>query len=301
MTKIPYLYFHGGPGMNSLGEQALLGPAFRALEKEIHFWSEPRSSETSFNPQQAFTGWMESARSFLEHAARQHGGPVHVLAHSFAAQGLCRIAFAQPELFQSLTLIAPVLDADAWLRNVLRIAADDFDKIAPSKANDITEALGASTSCFDGPMQSAFMIAAQDAVLFTNYWCNADRMNQFFDVWQKNAAGLDANAFFSVLGEFAQSPIFEQRRHDFKAPVRVILGKHDRVSTAKLEVGACHRLYGDLTVHYFDESAHFPHLEETDRFLEVLGNLPAAEENLLSPRDHELVVEKDRVRSAHLF
>lgn len=155
----------------------------------------------------------------------------------------------------------------------------DFRSEQPAKAEKIRALLSESEIFLDKPMMQALNLALEDPLLFTHYWLNKDAMARYFGAWANNNAQADLESFWAVMEDFADTTPLGQR---IDVPARIVLGKHDRIIDMQAELSACEWLFPKAQIHMFDESAHFPHLEEPERFLDVMLGSPTARAELFA-------------------
>jgi pimeloyl-ACP methyl ester carboxylesterase len=270
MSDAPLLFLHGGPGLNSLAEEALLGPALKAQGRAVFFWNEPsklRPWGDVFDSRAAFSGCVVSASRALQSLYREGGSAVDLVCHSFSANLAYLLALDHPEWIRTLTLVAPAFHLDEVLNHVVAFAEQDLMATLPERARVLKEAASLSRTLFDAPMQEAIGVAAQDPNLFTHYWRNHEAMGRYFGVWSEHSAQLDFESYQAVMTEFAARPGIAVASPPVEVPTRLIFGAGDRIVHLAKERATCAQLFSKLETELFDQSGHFPHLEEPGRFL----------------------------------
>ena len=65
---------------------------------------------------------------------------------------------------------------------------------------------------------------------------------------------------------------FEPALAKSSVPALVAFGKHDGLTSPVAELGLLRERFATLSVEQFDGSAHYPHIEETQRFLDALDD-----------------------------
>ena len=268
----PLLFIHGGPGMNSYAEHALLAPLVTNKGFEPTFWNEPskdRPEGFPFDPANAFMGLVESVKKQISEL-RERSSKVHIVCLSFAVHPLFNALLEDSRGIDSILIVSPVFHFKKEIWNIIGFAEKDFEENAPDKAAALKKLRRESERFFDEKMQQALQIGAEDESLFTNYWHNKTAMANYFGVWEKFGATLDLVSFFSAMGQFATiDESFSGK--SFEIPTTVVFGKHDRVVHQDDEIRKCKELFPNLTIHTFDQSGHYPHIEETERFLDLLS------------------------------
>ena len=260
------LYFHGGPGFSSLPEKSLLVPAFQAEGLALVTWDEPsnqRPNSPRFKSDNAFQNYLDEAEVFLSH---YYGLPLTLIGHSYGAHPVAIWQIGIPLRSRRLSMLAlrfALSPADA---NIFKIAIADFKKEGDPRATALEEISCKLTGKFDANTLSGYEIAAADPALFTHYWVNKTRMMQFLPLYQGPDA-LDLNAFVGI--RMSHAPIEVKLS---AIPTVAIFGKQDRVISNSHELAVLRDRCSDLTTYEFKESGHYPHIEETARFIEVVRN-----------------------------
>jgi pimeloyl-ACP methyl ester carboxylesterase len=261
MSRPTIIFLHGGPGFNSRAEETVLGARFSRNSQKAIFWNEPWEKTPSFSSQ------LSSIQSCVENEAVKTG-PVHLIAHSFATHATLRIANHSPELISEMTLVTPTPDLNGVYRAVISIAISDFEKTDAKIHEELKSLLMESQSFFDSAMIKAFELVANDPMLFLNYFNNRSALDAFLDIWTKEKLRPNADSFFPVLNEIKSLPALEPLR--FSIPVKMVFGRHDRVCRVAEQAPAMKRLVPHAELIEFEMSAHFPHLEEVERFFTLL-------------------------------
>jgi len=265
MRGMHFVYLHGGPGMNSFGEEEILRPLFEERGASIEFWNEPPVT----SPGGAFRNLTQSVRERLA-LLKRGGQPVHVIAHSFGANAACHVLLEEPDLADALTLVAPALHFREELSNILNLALDDFRASSPKVALELEELITTSKSFYDKPMRKAVDLAAQDPNLFNHYFFNKDALARYFGVWGKRGAGLDLNAFHEVTQDYGASLDVSASSRRLSLPTTLVSGSHEAVIDGRKELTTCQNLFSNFSAVEFPSSGHFPHLEEPEKFVSLL-------------------------------
>jgi pimeloyl-ACP methyl ester carboxylesterase len=270
--KFSHLYLHGGPGFNSFSEEALLAPALSGRGLNTYFWNEPSRSRPQgdpFNPERAYTGLVQSIASKVDELATVHS-PITLIAHSFAVHPAIDVARKMPKHIGKMIFLTPSLDLLATYRNVLDAAQTDLKRLGHPENGKLQALNGLICSFFDPPMREAFQIAAQDPELILNYWKNQARMGEYLAIWMAHGVHIDAESFFSVLGELSSRADSFPGSEAVQIPVTAVFGRHDKIERQSDDEPFLRKLFPNLQVERFEDSAHYPHIEETDRFMQLL-------------------------------
>lgn len=265
------VYLHGGPGMSATAERELIGIPASRYGVQIRFWDEPsprRPSGPAFQPERAFSALVESAAEAIREARRTTRS-LHVVAHSFGALAACHVLADNPSLADRVTLVAPTLAFKSELRNIIGLAAADFERRGDERANELRRKLAASREFFDGSMQSALPLAGADEDLFANYWHDREAMSRYFAILGASEECLDTEVFFLVLKELAKVDSIPKPEKPLSVPAEVIFGTHDPVVIPNKEMEAVRSLFSHVTEVSFERSAHYPQIEEIQRFFQL--------------------------------
>ncbi|MHB8873593.1 MAG: alpha/beta fold hydrolase [Myxococcaceae bacterium] len=262
------LYFHGGPGFSSNPEKQLLADPFARAGFTLKLWNEPskeRPAGPPFRSERAFENYLDHAERFLlENCA---GERVVLLGHSFGAHPVRYLAARHPEKLAKVIYVCPDLSVSDGDKNIFAIGIRDFAKHGDDRHKQVQEVLAQYTGAFDGNTLKGFQLVAQNPRLFDYYWHDRERMAEFFRHNQGPEHGLNIEAFVAV-----RSSLSEAGGQDSPVPAAVVFGAHDIVVSKAAELAILRRGHRKLTVHDFEGSAHYPHVEETGRFLRMLAD-----------------------------
>jgi pimeloyl-ACP methyl ester carboxylesterase len=116
-------------------------------------------------------------------------------------------------------------------------------------------------------MQEGLALAGQDPVLFKHYWVNTSQMQKYFQIWMDRNAQVDLKSFFSVCSDAARYIQTSVPAGKLSLPIRIIFGKKDPLIAIKTELETAVQWLGDIDFEIYEESSHYPHLEEAERFI----------------------------------
>jgi len=91
-----------------------------------------------------------------------------------------------------------VTEIERTLEAARALAEGDLRETQPETAAKLRDLIGKTRELYDEPMREGLELAATDPLLFTHYWTNKDRMQEFFSVWAKRGATLDLASFRAV-------------------------------------------------------------------------------------------------------
>ncbi len=261
------LFFHAGPGLNSNAEQHLLHGACAQRGIELVCWNEPsrrRPSGPPFQSERAFAHLLDESEAFFEHQRRE--GPVALVGHSFGAHVLRHLAARHPTHVTSLVYVCPALSLPDVNVNIFGIASRDYAAHGDQRWQQLEEVIRRSTGRFDENTIAGFQLAAANPRLFDAYWHDKARMAEFFRLNAAPELGLDVEAFFAV-----RASHFEVGVADSSVPAVAVFGAHDPVVSRQAELLVLRRGHARLAVEDFADAAHYAHLEEPERFVDLLA------------------------------
>lgn len=262
-----YLYFHGGPGLSSFPDQALMKPLQSVFHLE--YWNEPSNLRPQvadhFEADQAFRNWMASAENFILGQWMKETGPIYLVAHSFACLPILQIAKRHESKIKGLLLVSPVLDMVRTFRKAVRWAQIDLAKTKSSLVREVEDHLKASREPFDSHMIQALEYALADGEMLLHYWKDRESMENWQSVLVSDSrAGVDTRAWKAVLQDLYWEYSYLQME-PLEVPLAIITGMDDHFGDrAQIEE------FLQLNPHCRYESwagcGHFPHLEDSEEF-----------------------------------
>jgi pimeloyl-ACP methyl ester carboxylesterase len=266
-----FLFVHGGPGFNSYSEKKLLEPLFQRENAAIDFWNEPslfRPKGEAFSEKNAFSNWYHSLGRKLE-GYRKLEQKVAIIGHSYAANGLVRVLDEYSDVVSGVTIISSALNIYDTYKRIALLGRDLHQKENQEKAREIDLALSASKTFFDPPLVQAIILAAELPTLFDYYWTNKTQMVRAREAATEAEAQFDFQSFMSVNSDLA-AHLSQPKILAFDGLVRVVFGENDPIVKMEREKAILISTFKNLELHRFKESSHYPHLEDSERFLEVV-------------------------------
>ncbi len=261
------LHIHGGPGLNANPERHLLLPRFEARGLELALFEEPsaqRPDGPAVDPADAFAAYMQAARDFLRSQAG--AGPVVVVGHSFGAIAAVLLSAEMPGLVKALVTLGAALDQATATRRLLRLAASHCAE--PARAQSLNAHAENLQTQFDENAQQGLMLATEDTGFMQSYWCDPALGQAYLQHYTAPRYELDAEAFMAV-----RSSLNWTMPAGCQVPVTAIHGARDPLVPAVDAVPLLRRSFEQVEAVEFAGSAHYPHIEETDRFLNLLEDI----------------------------
>lgn len=262
----PLIIVHGGPGGNSYVFEHSQGPRLERFATVVYY--DQRGGGRSDAPAGAADYAMPTLVSDLDRLVDELGAPkVRILGFSFGAELALEYALAHPDRLDRLVLQAP--------------NAGDYARMARTETY-------AFQAAFDGEAKARLdAIAAQPlaspAQRLGQIWAFADKgFADRFQFHDAEAAALshrlDAQGGFRNTGRmnavmFADdrprgAPLMD-RAGSLAVPTLVVVGAYDRTTGVDVARDLAARI-PRARFHVFEDSAHFPDMEEPERYAAVV-------------------------------
>lgn len=268
-------FIHGGPGLNSFPEASLLGPVLEKRRIQTVFWNEPSAHRPTRRwalERPSFPIWMKALETEFLEASETHGEKLQLIAHSFGAIGAAKLALAFPDRVAGLTMVSPALCSHEAQKNIVGLAIADFAGISSVKEAELRHLAESSRSSYDPPMRAALALAMTDPDLFTHYWKDPQGLLEWSrrmaaPEWKVDLASFDGVLSTLELGELREQPLPPRSA----IPVLLAMGTHDPVINSSCEESLARNIFMNMRRINFNESKHFPHLEQRELFAEALS------------------------------
>jgi len=266
--KLPLLCLHGGPGFTWDSFEPL--EAMAATGRQVVFYDQLGCGNSDV-PTDAS---IHTVGLYLEEVAvvRRVLGldRVHVLGHSWGGMLAMDYALTQPAGLASLILADTGASVPQWVAEMRRLVAD----LPPDVQQTIREHEAAGTT--DSPEYEAA------CRVYSRRHCGG-RVDPRPDCLDRIAGKPGEEVFLAMWGPSewcVTGPLKDwdvvSRLGEIRVPSLVVGGRYDEATPAVMET--VHRGIPGSAWVIFENSGHFPHLEETERYLEVLsGFLDRAE------------------------
>lgn len=260
------LYFHGGPGFNSNPEKNLLQAEFERVGMQVKFWNEPstqRPEEYVFMDVNAFQHYLNSAEDFL--IRNYQNSPLVLIGHSFGCHCLLYLSVKHPEKMKTLFFISPDLSLMDTDLNLFKLITGDYKKNNDEKALNLEEVTRNYTGEFDENTEKGYMICIENPRLFNYYWFNQERMKEFIQYYSVPGFGIDIDGFLKV-----RRSLFNIPANHSAIPAITLFGKNESIISPHKEKLILKNCYSNFSIYEFENSAHYPHIEETEKFIEFI-------------------------------
>jgi proline-specific peptidase len=260
--KLPLICLHGGPGathdyFGSLEAFAASGRRV-ILYDQLGWGNSDHISDPSMWTIDLFVGELGTLRRALGLER------IHILGHSWGGQLGMEYALTQPKGLASLILADTLASAPQWAVEAARLVSE----LPLEVQQTIQKHEAAGTT--DSPEYEQAM------EVFSRHYAGGhidpkpEWVVQAFDKLETNEVYLTmwGPSEFCVTGTLKDWDI-TNRLGEIHVPTLVLCGRHDEATPSLAE--AIHRGIPGSELVIFENSAHFPHIEETERYLEVLS------------------------------
>jgi len=261
--KLPLLCLHGGPGAN----HDYLEPLEAMVEtgRRIIFYDQlgAGNSDHPHNPS------LWTVPVFVEElgVVRQTLGleHVHILGQSWGGMLGMEYALTQPSGLASLIIADSPASMPQWVAEANRLRAD-----LPSDVQETLLKHEAAGTTDDPDYQEAMLVFYRRHLCRLDPW--PDCVNRAFEKLAKDPEvynTMNGPSEFHVIGVIKDWDIVD-RLGEIHVPTLVLSGRYDEATPLIAET-VHHGISGSEWV-LFENSSHMPHIEETDRYLQVLAN-----------------------------
>nr|WP_315261311.1 alpha/beta hydrolase [uncultured Duganella sp.] len=252
------LFLHGGPAMGAAMERECT-----AQLPDCHWWDQPRPTAGQGRPHQML---QEAAEAELRRVAALHGAPLVLMANSFGAVLATHLARVAPQLIARLVLLAPVADLEqGLLRLARRLAALPGPPASPLRMalNGYAGAPGRDR------YWRVFHAMLEHPELAAQYWLPGSPRAAWFAQMLGRPEMFDLAAHMAIADDYQRAPL-QPQRVPFDGPVELILGAADPLCDYSATARWWRQCYPQARKHLL-AAAHFPHLEQPQAVLRILG------------------------------
>jgi L-proline amide hydrolase len=260
--KLPLLCLHGGPGATHDYLEPL--EAIAATGRRVFFYDQlgAGNSDHPHNPA------MWTVELFVEEVGvvRQALGldRVHLLGQSWGGMLGMEYALTQPVGLASLIVADSPASMPQWVAEANRLRAE----LPPEVQQTLLKHEAAGTTD-DPEYQEAVMVFYRRHVCRLNSW--PDCVNRTFEKLTQEPEvyyTMNGPSEFHVIGTLKDWSIVD-RLGEIRVPTLLLSGRYDEATPAIIET--IHRRIPGSEWVIFEQSSHMPHVEEPERYIQVLG------------------------------
>ncbi len=251
----PLVIIHGGPGGNNYAFERTIGSLLEDFASVIYY--DQRGSGRSAAPADENAYSIELLVEDLEKLRAAVEAPVVTpLGYSFGAEIAMAYALAYPDAINALIVQAPIEEDPAVAANV---QLDGFRAVARDRTKGVIERILSSIAVAEDKAGSVWAEADTDLVdrfLFQDPI--AARSNR--ELWRRSGL-VNTGAMDRALRRSGERVVPRARLGAIAAPTLVLVGRHDRNCGVRPSEEVARRIpRAELRI--FEESAHFPDIEE---------------------------------------
>lgn len=241
------LFLHGGPGLSAEIERCWYGEAL-----PICWWDQPLVTTDDASP---FRSLVNAAHQQLQEMAEAAGGPIEVLAHSFAGQIAHALAHEAPQRVKSLTLLDCPVDPFIPLLRLCRCL------LASEPNSPLAVALAKAESHLDAQTFQAltFACAGHPGYPAIYFGRGSAAARERYLALLPQVRFLDVASFLAIMNDLLQAPPLSPLP-DYGGPVTLVMGSDDPLLAPELDHVGWQRIFPRLQVREV-VSGHFVHLE----------------------------------------
>jgi len=262
-NTVPLVIVHGGPGGNHYVSERTLGLRLEDYITVIYY--EQRGCGRSEAPQDDDDYSIHTLVEDLEELRKQlNVEKVNLLGYSFGGQLCLEYALKYPKAVEKMALQAPSLDDFDEMYNV---QIDGFLQVTEGKMNEQISIISRSEVPLKEKYNQVWSIVDTeilDRLLFKNE--EFAKLNRsLWEESQLNNTGKMSKVIFETKSAL---PLIE-RIKDLETDTCVIVGAHD-YNTGVVMSNRIKRQMKNSKLVIFENSAHFPDIEETDKVCETI-------------------------------
>lgn len=261
--KLPLLCLHGGPGATHDYLEPL--EAMAATGRRVIFYDQlgAGNSDHPHNPSLWTVGLFVAEVGVVRHALGLDR--LHLLGQSWGGMLGMEYALTQPAGLASLIIADSPASIPQWVAEANRLRADLPPEVQQTLLKH--EAAGTTDSA---EYQEAMLVFYRRHVCRLDPW--PDSVNRTFEKMTQNSEvynTMNGPSEFHVTGSLKHWDI-TSHLGEIRVPTLVIGGRYDEATPAITET--VHRGIAGSQLVIFEKSSHMPHVEESERYLQVLDD-----------------------------
>jgi pimeloyl-ACP methyl ester carboxylesterase len=245
-----FLFIHGGPGLNSNPERKLLLERFSTAGNKIYFWNEPSENRKTYQGPVSFKTACDSLQKTILDLSQEE--QITVIAHSFGAFTLNHILPTVELGLKKIILLCPVTDLNLLDQHILDVGEIDSSICMKPHEN------------FSDERFEALAAATVNGRILSHYWNKQELLADYY-VHFANTEYQFSLAAFKTIRETCHNSIVNNPTH---IETSVIYGIHDPFILSE-EFLRLKEVYTNANVYLFEESAHYCHIEEPEKFAAI--------------------------------
>ncbi len=246
------IFVHGGPGLNSVADEAMVGDLFRLNGIDVYFWNEPKRYVTD-------SPYSELCDSLVEFINLSEG-QVNVIGHSAGCGFLISVLDRIKKKVSKICFLSPAVDTLYSGSRIIDIALEIYSKTDTSKYNKLTSMVKDVSDVFDENRKNAILFSFGCNYFPQNFIALENFEKYFGYLVGENEFNLDNH--FAVIEDIPKySP-----KEKFEIPVICFLGERDPVFELAKSKEHVSMAFSNIDFVTISDCSHYPHIENTDKF-----------------------------------
>jgi proline iminopeptidase len=268
-AKMPLYFFHGGPGYNSFAFEKAVGAELDKNFRVVYI-DQRGTGRSSSGVTPGMLGMAKTVLDIERVRDRLGHARIALVAHSFGGVVAAEYARRYPERVLGLAFVESTPFLDGSIGHQIAELDANAETLAPGQSVMLHTLLGATERPLIDRLMSAYsVLGRQPLQRFLDF--ASDTAQQNHEAFE-SASGLSACPLRGVTDAFAREGYFDgtAKTHilPMPAPSVLIVGRKSRVlgeENVTRGAGAW-----NSRVVWFEESGHFPYLEEPALFVRTL-------------------------------
>jgi len=261
------LFFHGGPGLNSNPEQKILTDKYRKAGIDLICWNEPSELRGTYErnfPETRQEQLLHSAERFL--LDNYDGGPICIMSHSMGSQTVCWLLNKHQDKVKAVFLSAPCFDIFDADKNIFKMIENDFQKHGNETVSQNLRSIISkfSENIYDSII-NGWKIILENPRLFDYYWLDKDKKDKYLSFFSDPHFTLDFDGFFEIRKTYKNVTL-----HKTEKRITIFHSKQDPITPNISADYNILKYFPNLKLYNMQKSLHYPHIEESDKVLEII-------------------------------
>ena len=261
-------FVHGGPGLNCAAEKEILAKGLEEFGFNPSYYNQPslfREGREYIDFDHAFKQMVSTLEDFLKQSQ-----PELIVSHCYGMWPLLYALDSLEEYELPIILLAPAVDLLQSDLNLLRVVSNDFLGKGDKRHDEVDVCIANASDVFDEWIQQGYKLALEDPDLFQNHFVDHKYIMDYLMHLTDPKWQIDAELMFAVRKTQGECRDIFQKVF---SEIHIVYGKHDRVIKYEESLVPDSTLLKAKSVNIFNESGHFPHIEETQKLLKLMQSL----------------------------
>lgn len=257
-------WIHGGPGYNAKPEAELLNNSLKSFGLKTYFWNHPseQRGDITNNTWDEYIFHLEE--SFLLHT--KENGPCFIVAHSFGARSSLPLIHKYEHLIQGVVWISSGTSMLETFKNIFRFISEDYLERGILEKGALLKGALEIHSMKAKDCLSYLPVVAENENFIQYYWTNKEKIGSYYGCFVDEWA-IDMTCFSGVVSTMPD----HIEEVETTLPTLILCGENEVVVNNDYEIGVARRVFKNCRVHLLENSSHFLHIEEEEKFTQLLA------------------------------